>query len=1288
LITLACVMDAWLQLSSFTRAIVLVAILATCGILWIRCIARPLGLRTDSLSIALELEEKHPSLNDALASAVSFLESPHSEQRGISNRLESAAVKTALRLADRHDFDRLVPTAAFWRAGWAFAIVMAALVPLILVDTTRATTAVIRLADPFGQHAWPTKTRIEVLLPVSSPARIPKGERFDLKFAVRGVMPDRAAVLIRLGYDEFREEYPLPVGNDPNYPGAAVVTTQIDAARIPESFQFQITANDCETDWQRVEVVPPPRLIPLDGRPSPQFHVTPPAYTHLPAGQLPDGAGVIEIPVGSVLRLRAATDIPLAAASLSYRGDTSTLSNSSGLVCLGHLNPLVALGTQLLAAEIGNDIPLTLDTTGQVLSGTFAPSISGQYSLRLTDQTGLTGHRLLEIRLVPDPAPSVVMLRPAAGRDPAVLTPGSSLPIHVSAADPIYALRRLMLEYRIGRDGAIQRYSLLDFGSPDNSLMALAGAVAIQAPLRPTSGESRLDLPLASLTREDGSPLRDGDLVILAGAAEDWDDVTPLKQPGRSEPIEIRIASRDVIEAWLQRELSSLRPELLRLRDQQQSARQKTAEVRPQAGGILTPPDRGLLLDAEQLQRQIRGKVNDPRDGLQAKTKLLRETVRANNLPQSNVTNRVQAIAEELDRLAERDLPVIEPMLADARQLGLQTGTPQQERLLEDLLKRANRHQQSVDDGISAILDLLTIWGGASDIRGDARILRDQLHRMAGEIDRLAEKVPVGQSVDSLSPSQQSELERAASRTELASEQAGVLLGRAARLATDKERQAAAAKATAAEKEQEATMLREKAAQLPPGTPEKSSLSARASHLQTESDDLKALAKSTDEEAKALRIALQVAGGQDLADEIRKAASALRTNRQTEAATLQRSAATRLGKLADALTEKERESAPDLMKTLKTAADELDAIGAAQDQLRQRTQQANQIVDPVQRANELKSLADEQEKLIQKTRDILQRLTRERANAAARETRAALDRMETARDDLERGESATRPQAEATEKLDNARDTLDTATATAPQQLADEKRRKVVERVTALLERHKAAIAEADRIHGQVRSNQKWDRPLLASYADLEDRVRANAADVQLVAEKELIGLPVLVRLLTDSAAAMTTAADKVKIRREDALDADPQAAFDPELEMLNDRRVTRPLNLALRRLEQLAEALKPEPPRDPGRREPNQPGMGPMMPPTSNGPSQDLIPPQAQLKVLRALQAELNERTAEFAKAHPNPDKFTDAEREELQELEHAQREIAALFEQLSRLLTGSPPPSTDQPKPPKETP
>ena len=62
-------------------------------------------------------------------------------------------------------------------------------------------------------------------------------------------------------------------------------------------------------------------------------------------------------------------------------------------------------------------------------------------------------------------------------------------------------------------------------------------------------------------------------------------------------------------------------------------------------------------------------------------------------------------------------------------------------------------------------------------------------------------------------------------------------------------------------------------------------------------------------------------------------------------------------------------------------------------------------------------------------------------------------------------------------------------------------------------------------------------------------------------------------------------------------------------------------------------------------------------------------------MKALRALQAELNERTAEFAKAHPDSSKLTDEERAELKEIEAAQREMAELFEQLAKLFQKQPP-------------
>ena len=72
-----------------------------------------------------------------------------------------------------------------------------------------------------------------------------------------------------------------------------------------------------------------------------------------------------------------------------------------------------------------------------------------------------------------------------------------------------------------------------------------------------------------------------------------------------------------------------------------------------------------------------------------------------------------------------------------------------------------------------------------------------------------------------------------------------------------------------------------------------------------------------------------------------------------------------------------------------------------------------------------------------------------------------------------------------------------------------------------------------------------------------------------------------------------------------------------------------------------------------------------------------------AQLKVLRALQAELNERTAEFAKNHPSVDQLTEEEKAELRELQQAQLEIAELFELMARMFQkkDAPPPEPENP-------
>ena len=818
------------------------------------------------------------------------------------------------------------------------------------------------------------------------------------------------------------------------------------------------------------------------------------------------------------------------------------------------------------------------------------------------------------------------------------------------------------------------------------ALAAVGGGLSFAAvPQTGGTVEVHRLIPVTAFLRDDGTPVREGDLLILRAAADDWDDVAALKGPGRSvAEVEIRIASPEAIEAWLQKELGAFRPDLIRVRDQQRDAKQKVGDVVPLPGGEVSPADRDKLIAAEQVQRQVRGKIDDARDGMRAKADLLRATVAASRLPKSNTTDRVEIVATELGRTADRDLGTIEQDLAEARQLASQTPRPGQDRQLADFLRKTGRHQKNVEDTATALLDLLSQWGGAGEIRGEARVLKDSVLRQLAANEQLKERVKEVK----LKPTdeEQRDLDRAAVKAEQSAETAGQLIARAARLAAEKDKQATDLRAQADAKDKAATALRLQAAETT-NPVEKSALNAKADAAAATAADLKAAADKAAAEAAALRKGIDAAGGEGLTTDLRNAAADLRRNNQSNAAALQRSAVARLDALAAALTETDPDAVPELVKpkNLKAVADQLNALADEQDELRKRAEAAARIPDPEKRAAALKDLAGQQDQLIERGRELLQKLTRERADEAARDARAALDKMEAARDDLEKGQPAGRAQADAVERLDAARDKLDGAAAQAGRQLSDEKRRKLADQIKALVERQKAAVAEAARIHAEVAKEKGWNKPLLTSYSDLDAvREKEIAIEVRKLAENEFAPLPVFARLLTDSASAIEAARDTIKTRCDDA---DLAAAFDAELEAINDRKVTRPMALALRRLEQLADALKPDDPKKQpdkkgGTPPPKKDGNPPKNP--DGGGEQDVVPPLAQLKVLRALQAELNESTVQFAKDHPDPDKLTDGEKAELKELEQAQSEITELFEKMAKLFEKKEMPAPDKDAPP----
>ncbi|MBY0457165.1 MAG: hypothetical protein K2V38_07500, partial [Gemmataceae bacterium] len=440
---------------------------------------------------------------------------------------------------------------------------------------------------------------------------------------------------------------------------------------------------------------------------------------------------------------------------------------------------------------------------------------------------------------------------------PVYFTLAAQLPVGVRAEDPLYGVRRAFVEYRVGRDGRVRTLPLgVAANTPPEALVGAGGGLGVV--LAPTGNLDVLTkIPIAAFTRDDGSPLREGDLLVIRGAADDWDDVAALKGPGRSPTEhEIRIAAPEAIDAWLQKELAALRPELARVREQQRDSRQRTGEVMPLPGGALSPEDRERLVGAEQGQRAITGRVGDPAQGLRARADFLRETARANNLPKTNTTDRVEIVADRLGQTADRDLNAAQQKLADALRLA---GLPKtgQEDELASLLRGAGRSQKRIEDTATELLELLALWGGAGEIRSEARVQKDNILRQLVANEQLKERVKPG----ALKPTEdeQRDLDRAGVRADQAREQASGLIARAARIAAEKDKQAADLRTQAALKEEEAGALRAKANETTSPL-DKSSLTVQANTAEAAAADLRAAADKAAAEADALRKGLEAAG--------------------------------------------------------------------------------------------------------------------------------------------------------------------------------------------------------------------------------------------------------------------------------------------------------------------------------------------------------------------------------------------------------------------------------------------
>ena len=590
------VVDYRLHLPGLARAVVLVSLLAAGGVIVLRFLLRPLRQPADDLSLALRIEDRYPLLNDSLASTVQFLAGGVG---GDSVSMRREAVRRALGRAAGLDFSR-VADARGTRSALVAAVVTLALAGSLAARwPALAATAAARLANPFASVDWPKKTRLEL---EGVPARIGRGREYRVHGSVAGVVPREVVVeFAHEGFPVQRKTFAIAAD------GAFVIHLKPD--EVQRSFRFRVMANDAVSPEFPVEVLALPRLVHLNGRPSPRLRLDLPTYTGLLSPQeIPSGTGNLDVLAGTVVTLRAAADRPLSRAWVSYQPEAPGTLQAAALAPVGIGDPLSAAASLLVSNCLYERVPARLEADGAVFEVVFRPGVHGMYAIGFVDENGLENAQTFELRLRLDAPPVVRLERPSASKDALTVLPTAELPLHAVADDGAFAVRSVWLEYRTKAEDEPRRQTLFDADVGLGREIAWWGSVAAVAAPSPRVRLPRLEfqrtIRLSQIRHLDVLSLRAGDSLTLQIKADDFDDVSVGKPAGESHQVTIKVIGRDAFDAEVNREQARIQQELAATRDRQREALEKVraAEARVRRGEKLTPDREAEKADVEARQ--------------------------------------------------------------------------------------------------------------------------------------------------------------------------------------------------------------------------------------------------------------------------------------------------------------------------------------------------------------------------------------------------------------------------------------------------------------------------------------------------------------------------------------------------------------------------------------------------------------------------------------------------------------------------------------------------------------
>jgi hypothetical protein len=348
----------------------------------------PLKERPSDLRLARFVEERVPSLDDRLATAVDVVESGQLRRAGV---LGEPLLADAARRAEAVDIDQIVASSSVRRSRLQAAVASAALVAVLFVAREPARQSL----DAASLVLFPARVTLDV---TPGNTRLKQGATLSVGAELRG---SEAPVTARLEIADGASWRDSEMTAD----GAARFHLAVPS--VERDLQYRVVVGAHASPVYRVRVAQPPRVVSID------VDYVYPAALGVPSRTETD-AGDVYAPAGTDVRLHVHAAQPVAGGRLSLSGAES--------IPLAQQSP-----TELTA-------PMTI-------------SADGSYRIALVDAEGLGNDGGTEyfIRVVADRPPEVHISKPASDRQ---VTPLEEVDVEAQADDD-YGLERVDLVYAV-----------------------------------------------------------------------------------------------------------------------------------------------------------------------------------------------------------------------------------------------------------------------------------------------------------------------------------------------------------------------------------------------------------------------------------------------------------------------------------------------------------------------------------------------------------------------------------------------------------------------------------------------------------------------------------------------------------------------------------------------------------------------------------------------------------------------------------------------------------------------